>query len=402
VRQPETQRGGMRIPRHPVTVVVGVLGVAVALVCAPMAASAAPGWTVQPTPNPPGVTQVNLNAVSCTSATTCTAVGISVGSSGPIVTLAEAWDGASWTTQATPNPSKATGAVLNGVSCSSATACTAVGNYSDSSGNTKTLAEAWDGPTWVIQHTPNPLATTNAVLSGVSCTSSTACTAVGHYTGSASIATLAEAWNGTKWVIQHTADPAGMSVVEFLGVSCASGVACSAVGFSLDSSNHNVMLAEAWNGTKWVIQHTTTPLGTTSAVLRGVSCTANTACTAVGDSIGSSAFLTLAETWNGKKWVLQKTPNPAVTTIGSFLTSVSCASSTDCTAVGYNDAIPPGSVTVAEAWNGTKWVIQPTLNPPGAQQSYLNGVSCSSATVCNAVGYANIGSGAQALSETHS
>ena len=122
---------------------------------------------------------------------------------------------------------------------------------------------------------------------------------------------------------------------------------------------------------------------------------------AVGDYIGST-FLTLAEVWNGTKWAIKKTPNPSVTTVGSLLTSVSCAASTDCTAVGYNFLIPPGDLTVAEAWNGTKWKIQPTPNPVGAQQSYLNGVSCPSATGCTAVGYANIGSTAVALAELHS
>lgn len=137
-------------------------------------------------------------------------------------------------------------------------------------------------------------------------------------------------------------------------------------------------------------------------MLRGVSCTSSTACTAVGDYVGASTFVTLAEAWNGTKWAIKKTPNPPVTTIGSFLTSVSCTSSTACTAVGYNTLIPPGSVTVAEAWNGTKWVIQPTPNPTGAQQTYMNGVSCTSAPLCTAVGYANIGSNADALAEARS
>jgi hypothetical protein len=390
------------IRRYAVAVAVGVVAIAIAAVGAPMAASAASGWTIQPTPNPPGATQANLNGVSCASATACVGVGFALGSSGGTVTLAETWNGTSWATQATPNPTGSTGAVLDGVSCTSATACTAVGHYSNSAAATKTVAEAWDGTTWVIQHTPNPVGTTNAVLSGVSCSSAAACTAVGHYSTSSNTVTLAEAWNGTKWVIQHTPVPSGMPLSELLGVSCTSGVACTAVGFSLDSSNHDVALAEAWNGTKWVIQHTPVPLGTTSAVLRGVSCSSSTACTAVGDDIGSSVFVTLAERWNGTKWAVQKTPNPAATTIGSFLTGVSCTSSTACTAVGYNNLIPPGSLTVAEAWNGTKWVIEPTPNPAGAQQTYLNGVSCTSPTVCTAAGYANIGSSSDALAEAHS
>ena len=392
----------MRIPKHRVALAVGALAVGIAAVGASVPASAASGWALQSTPNPAGATQATFNGVSCTSTTTCTAVGFFVDGTGHILALAEAWDGANWTSQPTPNPSGALNIVLNGVSCTSATACTAVGNYSDKSGNTKTLAEAWDGATWVIQKTPNPPATTNAVLSGVSCSSPTACTAVGHYFGSSSIPTLAEAWNGAKWVIQKTPVPAGTSVYEFRGVSCASGTACTAVGFSINGSNQDVMLTEAWKGTKWVIQHNPIPSGATSTVLSGVSCSSPTACTAVGDYLGPSTFDTLAESWNGTKWVVQKTPNPAVTTVGALLTSVSCTASTACTAGGYNNVTPPGSATLAEAWNGAKWVIQTTPNPPGAQQSYVNGVSCNSATACIAVGYANVGPGAQAVAEAHS
>jgi hypothetical protein len=383
---------------RPVGFVVAIVS-AVTLFVAPMGAFAASGWAIQPTSNPSGATQAYLNGISCTSATSCTAVGYFLGSSRKNVTLAEAWNGTKWVVQPTPNPSGAMGAFLNAVSCRSATACIAVGYYGNSSGNNVTLAEAWNGTKWVIQPTPNPTATSHPVLAGVSCTSATKCTAVGHYTGTSAFVTLAEAWNGTKWVIQPTPNPTAASVSEFTGVSCTSAAVCTAVGFSLDSSNNNVALVEAWNGTKWVIQKTPTPLGATGTVLRGISCKSKTACTAVGDYLGSSVFLTLAEAWNGTKWVIQKTPNPSVTTIGSILTSVSCTSPSACAVVGYDFGGSASEVTLAEAWNGTKWVIQPTPNPTGAQQTLLNSVSCAAGTACRAVGYANVGSSTRALAE---
>jgi hypothetical protein len=61
--------------------------------------------------------------------------------------------------QSTPNPSGALFSELNGVSCASASACTAVGYYGISFNgftyNEGTLAEAWNGTTWVIQPTPS-------------------------------------------------------------------------------------------------------------------------------------------------------------------------------------------------------------------------------------------------------
>jgi hypothetical protein len=363
-----------------------------------MAASAASGWSIQTTPVPSGATQVTLNGVSCIASTTCVAVGYSSGTS--VVTLAEKWNGTKWVVQHTPNPTGAPNATLTGVSCASATACTAVGYYRSSSGNTLTLAEAWNGTKWVIQHTPNPAGSTNAALAGISCTSASACTAVGHYFGSSSIATLAEEWNGVKWVIQPTPNPTGDSVTEFFGVWCTSTAACTGVGFAIDSSKNDVMVAEAWNGATWAIQSTPNPVGATSAVLRGISCTSSTACTAVGDYIANSAFATLAEVWNGANWVVQPTPNPSGSTSGLILAGVSCASPTACTAVGYEN-ISSGTVTLAEVWNGVTWAIQPTPNPVGAAQSYLYEASCPSAKVCVAVGYdTNIGAGA--LAERHS
>jgi hypothetical protein len=51
--------------------------------------------------------------------------------------------GPSWKIQPTPNPSGATGSILSGVSCTAATACTAVGGYFKSSGYNLTLAERY-------------------------------------------------------------------------------------------------------------------------------------------------------------------------------------------------------------------------------------------------------------------
>ena len=92
-------------------------------------------WTVGPTPD-----GTSLQGVSCTSATTCTAVGVN-----GTGTYATAWDGTNWTDQTTPNPSGSIEAALNAVVCLSVTACEAVGNYEPSAGFEYTLAEVFAG-----------------------------------------------------------------------------------------------------------------------------------------------------------------------------------------------------------------------------------------------------------------
>ena len=73
---------------------------------------------------------------------------------------------------------------LDGVSCVSATACTAAGQYynPNSGAGSRTLVESWNGTAWSVVPTPNagPYDDAN-YLSDVSCVSAAACTAAGDY-----------------------------------------------------------------------------------------------------------------------------------------------------------------------------------------------------------------------------
>jgi hypothetical protein len=69
-----------------------------------------------------------------------------------------------------------------------------------------TLAERWNGVSWSIQDTP---ALGFSALSGVSCRSTTACTAVGSFINGNTLVTLAARWDGASWSVQSTPNPAG-------------------------------------------------------------------------------------------------------------------------------------------------------------------------------------------------
>ncbi len=370
--------------------VCGLVGcVALALSMLNAGSAAASGWAVDPISAPP-VPNGKLVAVWCSSANACVAVGSFTDGRGNQVTLVERLKAGTWSIQRTPNPTEATDSRLGAVSCTSPTACTAVGYSGNSAGTWSTLAERWNGAKWSIQMTPDPAAGGSVIqLTGVSCTSATACTAVGSTLNGGLI--WAEHWNGIRWSIQTIPNPTGATLN---GVSCTSDLACTAVGGFADSTGPGaggLTLAERWNGTRWSIQTTPNPAGPRfdTDQLNAVSCTSSTSCTAVGNRFtnGYQTF-TLAERWNGATWSILTTPSP---TDGSQLTGVWCTSAAACTAVGsyYNGA----HLTLAERWNGATWSIQstpnPTPDPAIGTVSELTGVSCTSDTTCTAVADSN-------------
>ena len=207
---------------------------------------------------------------------------------------AEQWNGTSWALQTTPAPTGSTTAQLNGVSCTSKTACEAVGHD-----NTSTWAEAWNGTSWKIQTTPTPTGGRNAFLGGVSCLKANKCTAVGDFFNGAKVVPLAEGWNGTSWTVQGTHVPNG-KVSEFSGVSCSTTpghVGCQAVGFVMHNGV-SLPLAEGWNGTTWSVNATQAPLNVTRSDLSSVSCFSIVNCMSVGFYDAGETEAALGEQWN--------------------------------------------------------------------------------------------------------
>ena len=364
-----------------------------------------PTWTIQTTVNPHGPLEIDgLYGVSCPSTTACTAVGAYAGAEDQYVTLAERWNGTSWEVQSTPNPSAATGSFLESVSCTSSSECIATGYYENAKGKHFTLAESWDGSTWVVQKTPSK--GDSADLTSVSCASPTECAAVGFYTANAETEPLVELWNGTAWKVKASAKlPSEGEEGWFEGVSCPVMKACTAVGTYDGAALAEHALAETWNGSTWSVQATAEPENSLELQLRGVSCSAANACTALGvykntavDGETKNTELhaqeALVERWNGTSWQLQEPPNPEGRSKdkgGSHwgLSKVSCASATACMAVGSyasNESNYYGTL-LGEDWNGTNWELESPIDRMGVEWDSLEGLSCPSEALCIAVGY---------------
>ncbi len=356
-------------------------------------------WKVQPTPTPTGVqgiVQGFLTGVSCTSATACSAAGDHFGDAGSQVPLMESWNGTRW--EIRPAPGARDSTTVAGISCPAAQECMSAGvdYYLDryaapGNGDSFTLVDAWNGSTWSIRPTPNLSGLLYNSLSGVSCGSSTACVGVGYYErADGSSVFFSETWNGAHWTIRPVPVPATATFSRLTAVSCASATYCVAVGrYQTTSSPGMSSVSLIWNGSRWTMTPVAVPGGASTTLLSAVSCTSSTFCTAAGWDEASGAGVTLVETWNGAHWSIQASPNPD-NSIGSELTALSCASSTSCSAVGIYVEYQTPYLAFAEAWDGSTWTVQSTPEASGTD-TYLEGISCPSPGACTAVGYTGAG-----------
>jgi hypothetical protein len=332
-----------------------------------------------------GLLNSSLTGVSCPTTTDCMAVGSfnAAGLTSTYFTFAEQWNGSAWTLESTVTPPDlGGGALLNAVSCTSPTACMAVGEVMDfhllgTYFTYQPLAEQWNGVVWKVVPTA-PLGNDGAVLNGVTCFLAFKCFAVGSE-GTPQVttkATLAESWDGTSWTVVTTPKAPKSGANALNAVSCATADACEAVGYYDGNSGTSLPLADTWNGVVWKRVNAANP-GTTGA-LTGVSCTAAAACTAVGTS-GSNGT---AETWNGVVWKAQRLPGPSGATASS-LSQVSCTSASACMATGSSTS-QSGQSPFTVQWNGVVWKVVPAPDP-GVAGALLS-VSCAALSVCISVG----------------
>jgi len=209
-------------------------------------------WVVRTSPNPTGSQFAVLNSVACFDAMHCYAVGSYATDTSADLTLTEQWNGSSWAVVASPNGPFPFASFLNGVSCPRAASCFAVGDFS-AGGPGRTLVEHWNGAAWAIVVSPNPNTTTDAGLLNISCATTASCFAVGDFgtTGNGT-RPLQEQWNGSHWSITTSPNPAASGQSVLAGVSCPSAASCFAVG-STSVGSIEEGLAEHWDGTSWTI-----------------------------------------------------------------------------------------------------------------------------------------------------
>ncbi len=326
--------------------VLGMVGALLALT-AVTADAAGPKWTVVSSPNKGNPS--TLSGVSCISPTLCIAVGDS-GLQGSEKTLSEKWNGTKLTVVPSPPTTGSEVIELNGISCVSASFCIAVGRQFKSGGDV-ILSEKWNGSTWSLLTSPTIGPDASLDLNSVSCKTSTFCMAVGWFVGEPAEA-FAMKWNGSSWATEAVPDDSNTDDNILKSVSCPTTTLCIAVGTGASGQ-----LIDKWNGTTWSIVS-----NTANFALFGVRCRSTTFCMAVGAKAGMGTnVVTLAEKFNGTTWSVLTSPNVSGSP-ADFLLSVSCTGTTFCMAAGQDQGSGTTEKTLTEQWNGTKWSVVTSPN----------------------------------------
>jgi len=315
-------------------------------------------WTATTAPLPGNAAtspQARVSAVACSSASACVGVGQYATSTSRAALLVSG-HGSAWSGQAAPLPADASSrpaAQLVSVACPSATACTAVGSYTDRLGNRQGMLVTLRGTSWGAVRAPLPAdaSVPGAALSAVACASTTSCTAVGSYSAGA----RAFAVSGTRatWTAVRVPLPAGAAASPaptFRSIACPA-VTCVAVGGYTDSAGGSQGLVMTGHGAVFTAARAALPAGAAAAQgspgaqLASVACPAAASCVAVGvytDTAGEAQILLLSLA--GSSWSAIRAPAPAdARTVGSqaqgalappALSSVACAGAPHCVAVG--------------------------------------------------------------------
>src|SRR5579863_8290983 len=164
------------------------------------------GWSIQPSPDAPGAKYNKLDAVACPGPASCYAVGFSYAhTAGHTLPLAERWNGSTWTLQSIPALPHAGRSFLDGISCTAANQCIAVGYAVTNSPNVQAVTEAWNGTTWSLLATPQA-GKGGASFAAVSCATAGSCLAVGEFSPlqGDNAQPMSERWNGSHWTVIPT------------------------------------------------------------------------------------------------------------------------------------------------------------------------------------------------------
>jgi len=220
-----------------------------------------------------------------------------------------------------------------------------VGFYS--AGNLQTLIESWNGSVWSVVSSSD-LPGDFDILYGVSCTSSTACVAVGDSSNQYGSQPLVEYWDGNAWSLERNLYSYNTDTTLF-GVSCINPTSCIAVGDDSNNQGPTGTLVEAWDGAAWSVVPSPDPSGVNANLsLNGVSCTSSTSCFSAG-AVGSAV---LVDTGPIPAFPVISSPSATTFTTGSLGTFAVTVTGIPTPSIMETGTLPTG-VSFVDNGNGT-------------------------------------------------
>jgi lysophospholipase L1-like esterase len=354
-----------------------------------------------------------ISSVSCASAGNCAAGGSYADNAGQYQTFLVSEVNGTWG-KAQEVPGLAAVSVAFGritsVSCASAGNCSAGGGYLDASGNFDAFVVSEVSRTWDDAKLVPGLAALNvggeAYITSISCASAGNCAAIGNY-ADASIDTTDQAFvvnevNGT-W---GNAEKMPGTAVTNNGVAggSASSVSCASTGNCAAGGEYAIRDPDQFYPATFVVSEVNGTWGTVQEVpgltdfdepadITSVSCASEGNCAAGGyysDLSGKYPAFVVSEV-NGTWGTAQEVPGSASDLDVGGISSISCASAGNCSAVGdYSDGSDPAQAfTVSEvngAWGSAQEVPGSAALDPGGNAE-ISSVSCASVGNCAASGY---------------
>lgn len=318
----------------------------------------------------------NLADVTVISAHDAWAVGSFYGVDALKRTLAEHWDGATWSAVASPNPSSIWNE-LDAVSGVSANDVWAVGQTGTANFKSEPVIEHWNGTNWAVSPSPS-LPQDNNYLTGIAAVSSTTAWAVGYTLVTSSSRSVEKPlimrWDGSAWKLVASPALSSANGGELHAVTAIAANDVWAVG-----DNTGSPLIEHWNGSSWTVAQenassTSTVGSLTDGPLTSVSGDGANDVWAVGSGLPDFASggcgwgdTLVMEHWNGQRWSTVNFPMPAQPTGGGYFNfnHVAAAAPNDVWAVGGMEAYTVRhTMPVAEHWDGAHWSIAQQSMPP--------------------------------------
>ncbi len=296
------------------------------------------------------VGSTSLSSVSCPSDGDCMAAGTYGGQAVAVSESAGTWG----TAEVLPG-SLNSGAGLTSISCSSAGNCSAGGDYTDSSGSYALVADETDGTWGSVQDLNgsfNNDADDASDIVSVSCSSAGNCSAGGYYTSPApsigyyTYAFVVSEVDGTWGDVVEVAQPLDAYDSGLASISCPSDGNCSAGGYyAYGADDVQAMVVEETDGVWQPAQEVAGSLNVDDyGQITSISCASTGNCSAAGYYSTETASLGLVVTETDGSW------DSGQDVAASPLSSISCPSVENCVAVGDIDNVgdPIQSFVVAE------------------------------------------------------